>query len=511
MADSTTSLVNADITKSTDPANIGRAVGSVSWIVDAEDTDRLAPIGAVGELLIEGPAQARGYLNDERKTNAAFVHDPLWALDLRQARRPGRLYKTGDLVRYNADGTINYLGRKDTQVKLRGQRIELAGIEHHVLDQPNVRNAVVLLPTNGPYKDTITALVKFENTITFAGNEDIQIVLASVLETANFCWSSVSDRLRQVVPSYMVPSSWIAIKSLPLSTSAKLDRSKLSTWLSQVPHDYYKAQAFSSGVTQRIPINDEIALSISDRVAELCISNDDNKKSELIGRNINPTNIGIDSIKMMSLSAFLKRTYGVSVPMKLLMDYRTTITDISEYIYSTRASKKQSPSTPPSFHVDLLSEFKELDSQLQAYQNQYLGTVLLTGATVFLGTQILRQLLAHDGVTKINVLIRSDTQESALKKLIHAAETAKWWTPTYLTSKLRIWLRDLSLPYLGLDSEQWHSLHQNVGTIIHNCASVHWASDYHTLRPSNVNSTFELLKIISTLHRRMKFVYVPGG
>lgn len=93
------------------------AVGAVSWIVDPEDANVLMPIGAIGELLIEGADQARGYLDNEVKTNAVFIRDPTWAIDHHQARRPSRLYKTGDLVRYKDDGTVNYLERKDTQVK----------------------------------------------------------------------------------------------------------------------------------------------------------------------------------------------------------------------------------------------------------------------------------------------------------------------------------------------------------------------------------------------------------
>ncbi|KAK1911190.1 hypothetical protein P3342_011792 [Pyrenophora teres f. teres] len=113
---------------------IGRAIASVSWVVDPENHHRLAPLGSVGELLVEGPILARGYLNDAEKTAAAFIEDPAWLMDGCQgyAGRHGRLYKTGDLVQYNDDGNLVCVGRKDSQVKLRGQRIELGEIEHHL-------------------------------------------------------------------------------------------------------------------------------------------------------------------------------------------------------------------------------------------------------------------------------------------------------------------------------------------------------------------------------------------
>ena len=125
---------NVGVTASTHPGNIGRGLGAVMWVTEATDHNRLSPIGAVGELLIEGPILARGYLNDDEKTVAAFINDPAWLLAGVGGRpgRRGRLYKTGDLVRYNSDGTLSFVGRKDTQVKIRGQRVELSEIEHHV-------------------------------------------------------------------------------------------------------------------------------------------------------------------------------------------------------------------------------------------------------------------------------------------------------------------------------------------------------------------------------------------
>jgi amino acid adenylation domain-containing protein/non-ribosomal peptide synthase protein (TIGR01720 family) len=99
-----------------DPTNIGRAIGSVSWVVDPEDRNRLVPIGCKGELLIEGPILARGYLNDPEKTALAFIKDPEWA---KASNTTGRtFYCTGDLVHYTSEGELMYLGRKDSQVKV---------------------------------------------------------------------------------------------------------------------------------------------------------------------------------------------------------------------------------------------------------------------------------------------------------------------------------------------------------------------------------------------------------
>ncbi len=104
--------------------SIGRGAGCVTWVTDPNDVNQLVPLGLIGELCIEGPIVGRGYLNDEEKTAAVFIEDPTWLLQggAGHPGRRGRLYKTGDLVRYNEDGSLVFVGRKDAQVKIRGQR-----------------------------------------------------------------------------------------------------------------------------------------------------------------------------------------------------------------------------------------------------------------------------------------------------------------------------------------------------------------------------------------------------
>src|SRR5690606_6251524 len=113
-----------------DPATIGRATPAArTWIVALADGHRLAPVGAIGELAISGPLLARGYLNDPDKTARAFVESPAWARGLPCATGPARVYRTGDLVCYRPDGALEFVGRKDGQVKVNGQRIELGEID----------------------------------------------------------------------------------------------------------------------------------------------------------------------------------------------------------------------------------------------------------------------------------------------------------------------------------------------------------------------------------------------
>ena len=115
-----------------DPAYLGPARGCVGWVVDQSDHDRLVPVGAVGELLLEGFNVAREYIGDPLQTGASFVLNPAWYSEFRKGEVSIPLLKTGDLVRYNSDGSLTLVGRKDFQVKLRGQRIEPGEVEFHL-------------------------------------------------------------------------------------------------------------------------------------------------------------------------------------------------------------------------------------------------------------------------------------------------------------------------------------------------------------------------------------------
>ena len=115
------------------PTTIGRGFNSACWIMEPGNCSSLAPIGCAGELVIHGHALARGYANDEARNKASFTDHVAW-LPAPAGGDTRRFYKTGDLARYNPDGTIQYLGRMDTQVKVRGFRVELTGIEYSIKD-----------------------------------------------------------------------------------------------------------------------------------------------------------------------------------------------------------------------------------------------------------------------------------------------------------------------------------------------------------------------------------------
>ncbi|KAK2599049.1 hypothetical protein QQS21_005516 [Conoideocrella luteorostrata] len=219
--------------------SIGSASASTLWLVDPSDDSKLAPVGAVGEMLIEGPIVGEGYLNDPVKTAAAFINDPTWLMEGDPGHsipgRRGRLYKTGDLVRYDPDGERGFIfvGRRDTQVKLRGQRIELSEIEYNVkyLLPPGTEVAADIVARGGRIKDTIIAafiscgddiLPQKYATDDLSGVEQIQF--AAHIQTIV---DSMNEKLSRVLPSYMVPSVYIGVDRMPRLVSGKVDRKSL--------------------------------------------------------------------------------------------------------------------------------------------------------------------------------------------------------------------------------------------------------------------------------------------
>lgn len=230
---------NPNLTSASNPANIGRAVGGLCWIVDAEDHNKLVPVGAVGELLIEGPIVARGYLNAPEKTAEVFVTGPAWGPNT-ATQVPRRLYKTGDLARYNPDGTIHFIGRKDTQVKLRGLRIELGEIEHHISVHRHAQHAIVVLPKSGHCKERLVVALSLKEFLpATSGNSEIRLISEVSQSSASQQVAEIREHLSGLVPHYMVPETWVIVESIPLMLSGKMARAPVLKWITDMDDETY--------------------------------------------------------------------------------------------------------------------------------------------------------------------------------------------------------------------------------------------------------------------------------
>ncbi|KAL4938517.1 hypothetical protein BDV06DRAFT_52549 [Aspergillus oleicola] len=220
--------VNGNAATGRDYISIGKGNGAAMWITDPNDHEALVPVGAVGELLVEGPIVGQGYLNDPEKTAAAFIEDPAWLVAGHKgyAGRRGRLYKTGDLGKYDPDGSggIVFVGRKDTQVKLRGQRVELGEIESQLRDRlpSDVSIIAEVIVSHG--QPTLVAFVSVQST---KKQDDAELEAVELSEELRQTISAADKDAATVLPRYMIPTAYIPVNYMPVLISGKTDRKML--------------------------------------------------------------------------------------------------------------------------------------------------------------------------------------------------------------------------------------------------------------------------------------------
>lgn len=182
-----------------------------AWIVDVDNADMLAPIGTTGELLFEGPALFQGYRQNLEANAKAFIEQPpVWARK-RGGERPKRLFRTGDLAKYVEDGVVQIVGRKDTRVKLHGQRFELGEVETSILG---------CLPSGVTVAAEVVELAN-----------GIGPMLVAFIYGLSTDFSEAAKKLRETLavklPDYMIPRGLVELKDQPLNPSGKLDRKLL--------------------------------------------------------------------------------------------------------------------------------------------------------------------------------------------------------------------------------------------------------------------------------------------
>ncbi|KAF4463331.1 nonribosomal peptide synthase [Fusarium albosuccineum] len=207
--------------------DIGQPFGCRYWVVDPDNSDELVPIGTTGELVIEGPIVGRGYVNNPEATASAFIDAPAWTQHAEFASLnlgEHRFYKSGDLVTQRSKASFIFEGRKDYQVKIRGQRIEMGEIEHHLSQQTLgvSKWAVEVIQRGTSQEVSLAAFCQVSSEDALPPGSNVLPPLPQTAETAR-------EALRHAVPSYMVPEFFIPLHKLPTTGSMKTDRKALRT------------------------------------------------------------------------------------------------------------------------------------------------------------------------------------------------------------------------------------------------------------------------------------------
>jgi amino acid adenylation domain-containing protein len=300
------------------PTTIGRPHQGRLWVVEPDDHHRLAPIGCVGELVVQGPVLARGYL--EETVNRPFVEANSFGFGDR-LQTPVRMYKTGDLVRFNPDGTICYMGRIDSQVKLRGQRIELEEIEYSVRAVlPDVEHAAVDIA----HHESGDMLVAFVALAHVDGGKPIGApvggiddTVLSMNETLRGRFVALADGLKRLLAPHMLPNLFLPLRSMPFTATGKLDRKILRRIADGLPRERYLEYSLDGdGEDEGGPLTPAEYMLRGLWAEVLAIS------PEQIGRNGKFLHIGGDSITAIRLISAARRQGFFLEMSDIFMDSR---------------------------------------------------------------------------------------------------------------------------------------------------------------------------------------------
>ncbi|WP_018352467.1 non-ribosomal peptide synthetase [Longispora albida] len=428
------------------PAPIGAPIANTRvYVLDA----RLSPVppGAAGELYVAGSGLARGYLRRPDLTSDRFVACP-WG------RPGGRMYRTGDLVRWGADGQLVFIGRTDDQVKVRGFRIELGEVTRAVATCPGVRQAVVIAREDRPGDKRLVAYVT-----------------GHALEP-----SGVREHAARELPGYMVPAV-VVLDVLPLTSNGKVDKAALPA----------PALAAEQGRAPRDAREEVLCGLFAEELGAPAVSIDDDFFT-----------LGGHSLLATRLAARIRATLDVEVSVRDIFLGRT-VAGLAEALSGTARRG-----------ADLTAD-AQLDPSI------VIGTgavraepehILLTGATGFLGSFLLTELLKAYPAARITCPVRAEDQVGAMARIERSLRRYQLWDER-VRERVTAIPGDLEQPQLGLTGARFAELAANVDVIYHNGARVHLADPYERMRAANVHATVDILRLAAG--RAVPVHYVSTG
>jgi amino acid adenylation domain-containing protein/thioester reductase-like protein len=428
-----------------EPITIGKPLPNTQTYVLDENL-KPVPVGVTGEIFISGDGVARGYINNEELTRERFLENPFI---------PGcKMYKTGDLARWLNNGEIEYLGRNDSQVKIRGLRIELGEIETALQKHDQVKETIVLCREDPHHKKYLCAYLTKRGHGCLAG-------------------SDLKEHLANVLPNYMIPAHFVILDSLPLTSNGKVDRKALP-----------QPDIGSEHNLAYVPPRNELEL----KLAALW---QDALEISQAGIDDNFFELGGDSLAVLEvLSGLYPNDWGLSA-----QDFYgyPTIRKLSQKILGHHPDPSLAETNELVFPIISLY----MESKLS---NINKGNILLTGATGFLGIHILHELLCTTSDT-IYCLIRGKDPEKKLFQLL-----GYYFPQSHLHGRLIVVNGDVSAENFGLSVEAYRNLVQNVTRVIHSAALVKHYGDYDSFYRINVKGTEEVIKFCLNYSKKLNHI-----
>jgi amino acid adenylation domain-containing protein len=329
-------------------SSIGRPIANTHVYILDRHLDPV-PIGVIGEIYIGGAGVARGYLNRPSLTAERFVPDPF-------ANSSARIYRTGDLGRWHPDGMIQYLGRNDYQLKIRGFRVEPEEIEAHLSRHPGIREVAVIARETAPGDLRLVAYV-------------VQRTPAEI----NLTPSVMREYLRSLVPDYMVPATFMVLDRFPLTPNGKLDRRALP-------------QPTASLVAKRESPRGEVEVAICKVWQQLLGVSD-------VGRQDNFFELGGHSLLATRIASRVRESLGVDLSIRAIFD-APTIEELARHIglqqpgqtsrqsaWESELSQNLRTDISRLSDEDVLAELSEANRELEATENENPGVHSPCGGT----------------------------------------------------------------------------------------------------------------------------------
>ncbi|NET90322.1 MAG: amino acid adenylation domain-containing protein [Kamptonema sp. SIO1D9] len=433
-------------------APIGRPIANLQiYLLDHHYQP--VPIGVPGEIYIGGVGLARGYHNRPDLTAERFVPHPF-------SSEPGaRLYRTGDLGKYREDGSVEFLGRIDDQVKIRGFRIEIGEIEAAIDLHPAVREAAAIVDKDRFGELRLLGYVVLKNTATLSPE-------------------ALRSFLKESLPDYTIPKLWVFLDELPRTPNGKINRQALP---SPEVRQFEDAKVITS---PRTPLEIEIAQAFATVLGV-----------ERVGVNENLFELGGTSLIVARLTSRLSNKYNVSIPLDYFFKVPTVegVARVIEMYQQGGLEGAIADSTAAQLESEAVLDPEITPAGLSVANYCDPNSVLVTGATGYLGAFIVQQLLKK---TKADVycLVRAANPEEGKRRLEKTLRLYLIWEDSFQT-RIHPVIGDLEKPLLGLSAQQFLDLAAAVDTIYHSGALVNFIYPYSRLKAPNVQGTQEILRL----------------
>lgn len=430
---------------------IGKPISNTKVYVLDENL-RSVPVGVPGELFTCGFGLAYGYLNKEELTEEKFIENPFQL-------RGGKLYRTGDIVRWLPDGNLDYFGRKDKQVKIRGFRVEIEAVQNQIVHYPPVSQCTVTIVDDEKLGKLLVAYI--------VPNENQKIVI-----------SQLQKFLHKCLPSFMIPNHFVFLEKLPLTENGKVNQQLLPK----------PTLLTTSDSKKYVKPKNDLEKEVTNLWVELLAI-------DKIGVKDSFFKLGGSSLMLAHLIIAIdkKFSYKLNIPAFLK---EPTIANLTRLLSTQGGSQNNSSRELINSDTQLVSNLKFTKST----NSVKTGAVFLTGATGFLGAYLLHELAQNQ---KVFYLARS-TKSLDVKTFVK--EIHKKYGLMIPDNNLISVKGDLSLPYLGMNEKEFQHLGERIDRIYHNAANVHHIYSYELLRDANVLGTVELIKLASIKNIPLHYV-----